>query len=96
VADEFVGEDGRVYFYFDEIDGHGGDFGEDYASDGVGETEVYIFEDEVHPPLVGLAMVRLFSLLRNDGLEHLSDSDGWATIARVHFVVHGRVRRLEE
>ena len=35
VGDEFVGENGRVGFYFDEIDGHGGDFGEHDAAQGV-------------------------------------------------------------
>jgi len=63
MADEFVSEDGRVHLHFDEIDGHGRDFGEDYASEGVCEAEVYILEDKVDPPLIGLAMVRLFSLL---------------------------------
>ena len=40
MGDEFVGENGGVGFDFDEVDGHGGDFGENDAAEGVGEGEV--------------------------------------------------------
>jgi hypothetical protein len=47
VGEEFVGEDGGVFFYFDEVDGDGWDFGEHYSAQGVGEGEVDGAEFEV-------------------------------------------------
>lgn len=54
VGDEFVGEDGRVRFDFDEVDGHGRDFGEDDAADGVGKGEVDVGELEINAEIVVL------------------------------------------
>ena len=48
MGEHFVGEDRGVLFYFDEVDGHGGDFGEDGPPEGVGEGEVDGAEFEVH------------------------------------------------
>ena len=42
VGDEFIGEYGGVGFDLNEINGHGRDFGQNYAAKGVGEGEVYI------------------------------------------------------
>ena len=54
MGDEFVGENGRVGFDFDEVDGHGWDFGEDDAADGVGEGEVDVRKFEVDAEVVVL------------------------------------------
>lgn len=47
MGDEFVGQDGGVYFYLDDVYCDGGDFGEDGATEGVGEGEVDGAEAEV-------------------------------------------------
>ena len=39
MSQELVGEDGGVRLDFYEVDGKGGDFREECAADGVGETE---------------------------------------------------------
>lgn len=57
MRDEFVGEDGGVGFDFDEVNGHGWDFGEDDATDGVGEGEVDVGELEVDAEVVVLGRV---------------------------------------
>ena len=46
VRDEFIGQDRCVGFDFDKVDGHGGDFGEDDAAEGVGESEIDIRKNE--------------------------------------------------
>lgn len=48
MGEEFVGQYGGVLFYFNEIDGHRGDFGEHYSAEGVGEGEVDGGEFEVN------------------------------------------------
>lgn len=40
VSEEFVGENGRVGFDFNKVNGHGGYFGKDCATDGVCKSEV--------------------------------------------------------
>jgi hypothetical protein len=47
VRDEFVGEHGGVAYDLDLVDGDGGDFSKDGASEGVGEGEGGALEDEV-------------------------------------------------
>lgn len=54
MSNELIGEDGRVGFDFNEVDGHGWDFGEDDAADGVGEGEVDVGEFEVNAQIVVL------------------------------------------
>lgn len=54
MGDELVGEDGGVGVDFDEVDAHGGDFGEHGAAEGVGEGEVDGGEDEVDAVCLGL------------------------------------------
>lgn len=56
MGDEFVGEDGGVGFDFDEVDGHGRDFGEDGPAEGVGEGEVCVGEGEIDEVGAGLVM----------------------------------------
>ena len=48
VGDEFVGEDGGVGFDLNQVDSHGGDFGEDGTAQGIGEGEVNVAEVEFH------------------------------------------------
>jgi len=48
MGDKFVGENGSIGLDFDEVDGHGGDFGKDDAPEGVGEGEVNIGEGKVY------------------------------------------------
>jgi hypothetical protein len=48
VGDEFVGEDGGVGFDLNQVDSHGGDFGEDGAAQGIGEGEVNVAEIEFY------------------------------------------------
>jgi hypothetical protein len=47
VADEFVSEDGSARFDLDLVDSYGRDFREDNAAEGVDESEVDAFKDEV-------------------------------------------------
>lgn len=47
MGEEFVGEDAGVALDLHEVDGQGGDFGEDGAAEGVGEGEAGVVEDEV-------------------------------------------------
>lgn len=54
MGEEFVGEDGCVFFYFDEVDGDGWDFGEHYSAEGVGEGEVDGAEFEIDAVGFGL------------------------------------------
>lgn len=54
MGDELVGKNGSVGFDFDEVDGHGWDFSEDDAADGVGEGEVDVGEFEVDAEVVVL------------------------------------------
>ncbi len=57
MGDKFVSENGGVGFDFDEVDGHGGDFGENGAPEGVGESEVNVLEGEVNGVGAGLGQV---------------------------------------
>ena len=57
MRDELIGQDGGVGFDFDEVDGHGWDFGEDDTADGVGEGEVDVGELEVDAKVVVLRIV---------------------------------------
>ena len=68
VRDEFIGEHGGVGFDFDEVDRHGGYFGEDGPPEGVGEGEVCVGEGEVNEVCAGLVveMVRLWKKKRYD------------------------------
>lgn len=54
VGEELVGEDGGVFFYFDQVDGDGWDLGEHYSAEGVGEGEVDGAEFEVDAVGFGL------------------------------------------
>lgn len=54
VSEELIGEDGRVLFHFDQVDGHGWHFGEDRAPDRVGEGEIDRAEFEVYSIWFGL------------------------------------------
>lgn len=54
MRDELVGKDTGVGFDFDEVDGHGRDFCEDDAADGVGEGKVDVREFEVDAEVVVL------------------------------------------
>ena len=54
MGDKFISEDGSVGFDFDKVDSHGGDFGENSAPEGVGESEVDVLESEVNGVGTGL------------------------------------------
>ena len=47
MCEELVGQDGGVGFYFDQIDGEGGDFGVQGAAERVGEAEGGVLEYKV-------------------------------------------------
>jgi len=63
VGDELVGEDGAVDFDLDEVDGEGGDFGLDYAADGVCEGEVGACHFEIYSRAAGLEMGGMVRLM---------------------------------
>lgn len=48
VGDEFIGENRGISFDLDEINGHGGYFGEHGAAQRVGKSKVDVAEGEVH------------------------------------------------
>ena len=48
MGNKLVGQYRGVGFDFYELDGYGGDFGEDGAAEGVGESEVCVAEFEGH------------------------------------------------
>lgn len=48
VGNEFIGQDGGVGFDLDEINGHGGDFGQHGAAQRVGKSKVDVAEGEVN------------------------------------------------
>lgn len=62
VGDEFVSEDGRVGFDFDQVDGDHRDLSLDNATQRVGEGEVAVGEVEVDVDVVGLSECQAVSL----------------------------------
>ncbi len=54
MGDEFIGQDGGIGFDLDEVNRHRRNFGKDGAAEGVGESEVYVGEGEVHAVTGGL------------------------------------------
>ena len=92
MGDELVGEDGGIGFDFHEIDGHGGDFGKNYAAQGVCESEVDISKGEVDGVLGRLDGASVLSCPKVVQWEaHFSDSDSRPYVLKsVHrVVVHG-------
>lgn len=93
MRDEFIGENGGIGFDFDDVDGDGGDFGEEGAAEGVGESEVDGAEAEVNTMWFSL-LVCGFIFVRMDLLFglffssiYLSDCDLRPLGLNVHFII---------
>jgi hypothetical protein len=92
MGDELVGENRGVGFDFDEIDGHGGNFGEDDTAEGVCKGEVYVAEDEYDGQVVCLwRLVRVeMSNTTIRGASNRSYGAGRAGVGAIqyHIVIH--------
>jgi hypothetical protein len=67
VGEELVGQDRRVGVDVDEVDGQGGDFGEECAAERVGEREGGGGQNEVEVVALGLYVGLVMGELRGGG-----------------------------